>query len=299
MAIKRSVAILMVMILPLLDLVSQELEVGDNRIVLTTFASVPFEPQSAMFFIRLEGEVYYRRSPGVVVPVFAAAEKQSPREYVAGVPLTVRSDSQEVEFSTLFLGDRGEAYFLPPASYSLSPERPESLSVQLLRERLFSQKESLRAIEAQQELDTRTHQRLFADAEVISRLERVREVIREGEVLKAEAEAVEMDLERSRAMLASARNLPVPRNYSARQAELNNQIRELTELNSALQSEIAGYAPDWEREFQTQVQMIDETRNDDIEQLEQELQRLQMLRASIGQSAQPGFQQEYSEQGTF
>jgi|GEM_PF-5351334 len=290
----RAILFSLLLIVPLFAIRAEEPLPNVGRIVLTATVSPQFEPKEVIFFIRLEDQKNYRRSYGTIIPIFTETKDKGSVEYLAGVPINLPPDTKSLEFSVLLMGGDGRSYVLPGAELRVTPDGIESLTSQLLRERLFAQKKTLSGMEAQLSLDRDNHDRLLADAEVISRLERVREVFRETELLKARASAVEKDIERSSRLLKSARSISPPRNYNARRAELNNQIRELTELHSDLQRQIANKGQGWEMEFQTHIQMIEETRNDDIELLESELKQLQSYRFSFEQSRNPAFGQEYA-----
>jgi len=270
----------------------KSIENGSLSFTLNRAVDINFVPHKVLFFVNFDRSGEPLRLEGAITPVLNGqgvfAEK---RRWVAGVSLRPPAKRRKVLCSLLILGEEKQIYFEPELEIDLTPGMSEVLSTDGLRTRLLQKKDTLASWQLQISAQQESLQRLREDASVIGNLGRIIELREEVERVKANADNLERDLGHMREFIKIARTRPLPKNYSLREGDLVRQIAELADAAKGAESQEYQRKTHVEGELQRKLSIIEQTRNDDYDELQGELVRVRRQRMQVEKDKGVSFEQ--------
>jgi hypothetical protein len=189
----------------------------------------------------------------------------SPEEEIHGVLFVVFGTKSEVRsvFRSLSTSE------IAPASY---------LSIDELRERLVERRSMLRQLDGEVRLQEERIETLQEDADAIANVAKIVNVEDELEDVKRKIQALDMAAKDIQQRKSQMKSRPAPLNAQTREAELVKQLAELSTALSATETSALQRISSASGELQGKLQLIEDTREDHVTLLEEELAELQRRR---------------------
>ncbi len=265
---------------------------GSLSFVLNRTLELNFTPERAVFFVDFSGEMP-RRLAGIVLPALGSeGGEAAPHKWIVGALLHPPAGCKKVRYVLLVLGKARQFFFDPQVSVELTAETPEIISADDLRDRLLQKKETLKSWQIQLTAQKDSLQRLREDASVIGNLGRIIEVKDEIERTRMSMTSLERDLEHMRDFVKIARQRPQPKNYPLREGELTRQLAELAEAAKNAESQEFSRKSHAEGDLQRKLSIIEQTRNDDYDELQRELLRVRRQRLQLEKEKGVSFERD-------
>jgi vacuolar-type H+-ATPase subunit I/STV1 len=189
----------------------------------------------------------------------------SPEEEIHGVLFVVFGTKSEVRsvFRSLSTSE------IAPASY---------LSIDELRERLVERRSMLRQLDGEVRLQEERIETLQEDADAIANVAKIVNIEDELEDVKRKIQALDMAAKDIQQRKSQMKSRPAPLNAQTREAELVKQLAELSTALSATETSALQRISSASGELQGKLQLIEDTRDDHVTLLEEELAELQRRR---------------------
>ncbi len=196
-------------------------------------------------------------------------------------------------YSLLIEGTQGEL-FLSPSRRLASPRRERSEEDALrrggleeLRSFVIARKRVQRSFEMQIELQEQQLDQLRIQADTLADLKRMLEVQDEIERVRDSIQNVAKDAETLRRFIRLAKNLPTPKGFAQREALLTRQVSELADAATAAERMEGQRRAMAQSALERNLALIESTRYDDYDALQEELLALRRKRMQQERAAPP------------
>ncbi len=236
-----------------------------------------FVPESVLLFV-IDGS-----SVTAIPAQFAPLPNPtiSPDKYVnwlvAGrLPNTVNTSAGKVEVAALVESKESEHEFFPPLAVEVPGQIP---NVSELRAKLLARKHVLDSWQVQLKVQGDALRRLRDDADTIANFGRIIEAQDELSRSQSEFDNLGRDIENLQKFLVLIKNFPEPRNFSRREGELTRQLAMLSEVAKKSESSQDQRAASSEGEMQRKIEIVEATRDEDLDALQRRLFELRRTRA--------------------
>ncbi len=247
-----------------------------NKVVtLYAKAKVPFVPDAVLFLVSVDG-INTIAVPGVSVidNISKTTASGASLDFIVGTKLEVPEEKEQVSFSVILKSKDGRGSFVPKTDWIFAEHNEFGDSVESLRTYLLKRKEALRSWQVQVNTQEDSLRRLRADADVIANVSRIVDVQDDAERLKQEVESVNTDIENLKYFLKLANLKTTPKNFARRELDLTKQLAELAQVTKQAESSEFSRRSMSEADLQRKMAEIEETRDESVEALSEELTRL-------------------------
>ncbi len=248
-------------------------ELGRTQIV-DRVVSSQFPLSDALLFVDFNNGSVARVDAEMVLLKSAVGREGSSSEWLVGAKVKVPGDSQEIALSAVLLGENGEVDIAAPELWSPLRDEKGDITKELLQAHLVEQQGVLKSWEVQMDAQKESLRRLRADAEVIADVGKIVDAREELERVSTDILTYEKYIASLKEALKLVKLLPVPRNFSQRELQLTQQLQELAQAVRQAESGEIDRRAAYEEGLQRKLEIVEETRFDDLETLENTYQRL-------------------------
>jgi hypothetical protein len=149
------------------------------------------------------------------------------------------------------------------------------LTIDELRERLVERRSMLRQLDGEVRVQEERIETLQEDADAIANVAKIVNIEDELEDVKRKIQALDMAAKDIQQRKSQMKSRPAPLNAQTREAELVKQLSELSAALSATETSALQRISSASGELQGKLQLIEDTRDDHVTLLEEELAELQ------------------------
>jgi predicted nucleic acid-binding Zn-ribbon protein len=164
---------------------------------------------------------------------------------------------------------------------SLSAEPVLLLDKSSVEARLLEQRETLKKWETQLRAQEATFNRLQADADVIANVSKIVNVEDDLDAAKIDSQRLKSSLELASRRLESLKMQPAPTNFKRREAELSEQLNELSTALKTTEASALGRVAAASAELKQKLALIEATKGKQMDVLNAELARVRREREQL------------------
>lgn len=261
----------------------------DSPVMLVARAFTSAPPQKVFYFLKISGEELPRRLIGSFVPARKMLiPTEGNRDWFVGVGISKKVATKLESYAVLILSENGKYSLLPTQRFEWNEDYIGAKSLEDFREEMGEWRETIATTEKEMEERVAELRRLRSDAELIARSQRVIDVELRIQDAEQEMEGIERDIESLKGFVQLAKSSKPPRNYARRELELTQQLKALAEATKKAESEENKRVAQGQVELHNVRMVIEQTRFEDINALQNELARLRRYRLKLeGREGEP------------
>ncbi len=231
------------------QVVDLEFEPGDAYLVLDFGSGAPLRIKAAMSKVLKESG-------------------EDSKRWIVAAAIPAEEDRSLLNLSVIVVSSHGEYAFVPPLKIDLRKRQQHYYSIDALRSYLLAEKEIERSWKMQLRTQAESLERLKSDAMVIADMDRLQDIKEEITYTKLRTKELESDIANLKRSLELARKVKEPASFRKREGELTRAVSELAQL--AIQAETTELERKAvsESELKDKIALIEETRDDSLEDLE-------------------------------